>query len=227
MSSLPNGCKCSELKVHPRNWASSKASVKRPWYIHYRFYDPSIASEGKLRIIKGMNEFSKLHNRQNATRALIELELNELKNLGFNPIKETHISPLSLESAISPECSFIHALNKAYQKGMYVGRTLTDIKSVLKYIGQAAILLHIDNLPIREVRPSHLLLLLEQCSRSKAVWTNNTHNVYIKYLSILFSQILQYRAIDFNPARDLKKKKVVLKIRGSGGVLIQQPVDGI
>ena len=47
----------------------------------------------------------------------------------------------------------------------------------------------------------------------QTAWTNNTYNVYIKYLSILFSHIPQYRAIDFNPAKDLKKKKVARKMR--------------
>jgi hypothetical protein len=50
-----------------------------------------------------MNEFRTLPDRQQATKALIDVELNELKNLGFNPITETHVIPLSLEAAISPE----------------------------------------------------------------------------------------------------------------------------
>ena len=83
---LPNGCQCSELKVHPKNWESQRASIKKKWYIHYRFYDPKEKKSfptGKLRIIKGMNDERNLSVRQNMVRALIQVEMNELKNKGI------------------------------------------------------------------------------------------------------------------------------------------------
>jgi hypothetical protein len=96
MLQLPNGCKCSEPKVNPSNWETSKASLKKNWYIYYRFYDPAHEQKypkGKLRIIKGMNEVKTLEERRSVTKALIELELSELKKLGFNPILEKTPSP--------------------------------------------------------------------------------------------------------------------------------------
>jgi hypothetical protein len=58
MIQLPHGCRCSEPKVNPANWESPKASIRKNWYIQYRFYDPVQTikyPKGKLRIIKGMN----------------------------------------------------------------------------------------------------------------------------------------------------------------------------
>ena len=113
MIQLPNGCKCSELKVNPSNWATPKASLKNNWYIYYRFYDPSeraLYPKGKLRIVKGMNESKTLEERQALVKALMDLELSELKNQGFNPIIEKHFAPLTSFQLISPETPFTIAL---------------------------------------------------------------------------------------------------------------------
>lgn len=216
MIQLPNGCRCSELKVNPANWNKSKASIKKHWFIHYRFYDPQQAvryPKGKLRIIKGMNEFHTVVERQEAVKALIETELNELKSLGFNPITERHELPASSALLITPETPFIEALHKALDVGGYVGRTRSDLKGVISHINTAATQLRINYLPVVSIKPSHLLLLLEQCGKNKKIWTNNTYNAYIRYVSILFSQILQFRAVEYNPARDLNKRRVIKKLR--------------
>jgi hypothetical protein len=213
MIPLPHGCKWSELKVYPGNWDSPRASMRKKWYIYYRFYDPRKTHKfpkGKLRIVKGMNEFDTLLE---AVKMLIETEMVQLKRLGFNPITEKHAAPIPLETAIHPETPFVEALKKAYDKGNYIGRTKTDIKSVLRYIGQAATVMHIDFIPIKEFKTSHLLLLMEQCGRIKDIWTNNNYNTYLKYLSILFSHILQYRVIEYNPIRDVTKKKITKSAR--------------
>ncbi|RYE32379.1 MAG: hypothetical protein EOP48_31075, partial [Sphingobacteriales bacterium] len=213
---LPNGCKCSEPKVSPSNWESPKASLKKNWYIYYRFYDPSEKEKypkGKLRIIKGMNEAKTVGERQEIVRALIHLELGELKTMGFNPILERHITPLDQLHSINPDTPLLQALQGALTKASFNERTYADIKSVLKYVEKAALLLRLDYLPVKEIRPSHLLLLLEQCGKIKERWSANTYNAYLKYLSILFGQLLQHQAVEFNPARDLKKKKNVRKLR--------------
>jgi hypothetical protein len=41
MKSLFNGCSRSDISVTPQNWKTKKASLKYPWKIHYRFYDPA------------------------------------------------------------------------------------------------------------------------------------------------------------------------------------------
>jgi hypothetical protein len=207
---LPNGCKCSEPKVSPINWESPKAPIKKNRYIYYRFYDPMEKAKypkGKLRIIKGMNEAKTVSERQEIVRALIHLELGELKTMGFNPILEKHVAPLNTLHSINPDTPLIQALQGALIKAKFGERTYADIKSVLKYLEKAALLLRLDYLAVKDTRPSHLLLLLEQCGKIKDNWSANTYNAYLKYLSILFGQLLQHRAVEFNPARDLKRKR--------------------
>lgn len=216
MIQLPNGCKCSELKVNPANWETAKASLKKNWYIYYRFYDLTLKEKypkGKLRIIKGMNEAKTLEERRAVTKALMELELSELKKLGFNPILEKHITPFEQSQTILPQTPFMEALRLAFSKAGFQGRTYTDIKSVLGYVEKASIQIRLDYVSISEIKPSHMLLLLEQCGKIKDRWTANTYNVYIKYLSILFGQLLQHQAVEFNPVRDIKKKKTIKNIR--------------
>lgn len=97
-------------KVSPSNWETTKASLKKKWYIYYRFYDPEHQEKypkGKLRVIKGMNEAKTLAERQEIVRALIKLELNELKILGFNAITEKHLTPIDRQSLISPQTPFV------------------------------------------------------------------------------------------------------------------------
>jgi integrase len=200
----------------PKNWLSKRASTKKPWYIYYRFYDSRYMDKfpkGKLRVIKGMNEFDWLEDRQEAVRMLIETELKQLKDRGYNPIAHIHALPIVTETAILPETPFMEAMYKAFENGNYIGSTKSDIKGVLNYIGQAARILQYDYLPIGDFRTLHLLPLMEQCGRMKQKWTNNTYNVYLKYLSMLFSYILQYGAMEYNPARNLKKKKTTKSIR--------------
>jgi site-specific recombinase XerC len=151
--------------------------------------------------------------RQELTRALIDLEMTELKGLGYNPIREKHVALQSSLHLIHPDSPFPVALAAAFQKGNYTGRTLTDVRSVLKYVDKACVLLGFDYIAIKDIRPAHVLLLLEQCGKIKARWTANTYNAYKKYLSILFGQLIQHQAVEFNPIRDIKKRKTTKQLR--------------
>lgn len=77
MINLPNSCKCTELNVFPNNWTYKNQSLKKDWYVYYRFYDPVFKDipkyrYGKLVIIKGMNQFKTVLERQENTRLIIE-----------------------------------------------------------------------------------------------------------------------------------------------------------
>lgn len=91
MKSLLNGCSRSDFAVTPKNWKTAKASIKKHWKIHYRFYDPAFKDhpkyKGKKQVaIRGMNDFHTLEERQSATQDMIELEIQTIDVRGFNPI---------------------------------------------------------------------------------------------------------------------------------------------
>src|ERR1700749_376027 len=118
MITLPNNCYCSELSVHPQNWKQIGASVKKDWYIHYRFYDPMFSSEyptGMLRIVKRMNRFKDLAARRQATKDMIATEIDILQNDGFNPITKKCLKPIA-NNNISETTSLLSALQFALDK---------------------------------------------------------------------------------------------------------------
>jgi hypothetical protein len=82
----------------------------------------------------------------------------------------------------------------------------------LKYVERAAILCRLDFVPVNEIKPSHILALLEQCGKIKDRWSANSYNAYTRYISLLFSQLLQHQAVEFNPVRGIKKKKTIKNI---------------
>ncbi len=86
MITLPNGCHCSELTVTPKDWKTCKVSaMARNWHIQYYFYDDAL-KQRKFVLVKGMNRFKTLKERREATVQLIENELYQLREKGYNPI---------------------------------------------------------------------------------------------------------------------------------------------
>ena len=77
MIQLQFGCYCSELKVSPKNWQTRKVSLKKDWFVYYRFYDPLLKDnpkfrKGKLIVLKGMNQFKTIEERQDHNKQIIE-----------------------------------------------------------------------------------------------------------------------------------------------------------
>lgn len=56
-------------------------------------------------------------------------------------------------------------------------------------------------------------MVLDQCSRIKLHWTNNQFNHYRKYISILFTELVEVEAIEYNPVKDIDKQKTIKRIR--------------
>ena len=114
MINLPNGCKCSSLSVYPKNWQSKNASLKKEWYLSYRFYDPLFAKPKQV-LVQGMNQFKTLTERQEATKNALSQELDKLLNQAFNPFIKLNKSILG-SPAISPETNISEALQFVYKK---------------------------------------------------------------------------------------------------------------
>ena len=112
MISLPNGCNCSEITVTPKDWKTCKVSaMARNWHIQYYFYD-TFLKKRKFVLVKGMNRLKTLNERRQTTAQLIENELYQLKEKGYNPITGKFF--IEVTSGIDPRTGFIDALRKAY-----------------------------------------------------------------------------------------------------------------
>jgi integrase len=229
MISLPNGCYCSgtpanhkrglpeQLPVHPANWNTTKASLKKDWYIQYRFYDPTHQVNGKikplLRIVKGMNSFTTLEERQEATEILMRNELKLLQEEGYNPITNTFTAPIEIDYEIDPATPFIQALRAAHQKIPGARSTLNDIKHVITGIESSARQLRFSDIKISDIRRRHIKMILDQCVKSNPNFSDGRYNKYRSYLLMLFKELLEMEAIESNPISDISKKKTIKKMR--------------
>lgn len=217
---LPNGCHRTVLKVKPANWHTKKASLKKDWYIWYRFHSPAHALEfpdGILRIVKGMNAKKDLLKRQEATRYIIAVQERMLDISNYNPITGK-IAEVPVEipgnTSLDPDVKFTLALDIALESRVMSRTTKGDIRNKLPHIKKAAAKLKIDTLAIGQVSRKHIRALLGQLEKDrKASWTNNQFNCYRRDLSILFEELNELEVMEGNPIHGIKKRKVATSPR--------------
>ena len=218
MVQLPNKCYCSDFNVFPNNWVSPKASLRKCWYISYRFYDPAYKSDpkfrkGKLVIIKGMNHFKTVPERQDETSRLIEQEKDKLINKAFNPIRNLFANALTNVSDITPDTPFLEALIVAESAIHLSKSTHRDIKSTIRYVTIAADQLGISKMPISLIGRKYLKMVLLQIQTNQKDNSPHRFNNIRSYLMILYKQLLEFEAVDSNPLKDIAKMKTTQRLR--------------
>lgn len=213
MIQLLNGCTRSKFSVSPQNWNTGKASVQKPWRIHYRFYDPSTDVKVKQVSIQGMNQERTLRDRQSLVRALLEREAELIDTEGFNPITGKYMTEAAA-GEINELTHFIPALQGACKMLTVVHEMKQDIGYAIKAIKDAAGKLF-DNklgrqytdLRISQVKRKHLVYIFQQCGIDNPKFTANRQNKFRAYLLILFKRLVVIEAVDTNPAKDLPIEK--------------------
>lgn len=208
------------MTVNPKNWLTQGASVKKDWYIQYYFLDPVYKDHpklkyGKLRIVKGINDSSKLAERRAISKAILADELKLLKDEGFNPITKQFKLPVEIVYQVEPTTLFLKAIDKSFERLVISKANRYSIKSCLKLVGNAAVQSNFDKLQIQEVRRKHIKLILEQCAVNQPRWSAQNFNHYRAYLMMLFKELLELDAMEFNPIKDISKMPVVRKIRAT------------
>ncbi len=214
---LPFSCHCTELKVFPNNWTYKNASVKKDWYVYYRFYDPNFLDQpkfkyGKLVVIKRMNRFKLILERQTHTQLIIEQELDRLKCKAYNPIKRSSNDVVPTRLEIESSTPLIIALTTAEKRISASDSTKRDLKSTLRFITKAASQLEYSQIPINQISKKHIKQLLVHIDLSSGE-SPHRYNKIRSYLMILFKELIELEIIEFNPVRDLSKKKYVQRIR--------------
>ena len=119
MIQLPNGCSCSPIKVIIKNLNSTNASLKKNWFIYYRFHDPNFKTEfpkGKLKIIKGgVNNLKTLGKKRDAIRELLKVEKALLEEQGYTPILSKKAIETHTDYIIAPSTGFAQSLQLAFE----------------------------------------------------------------------------------------------------------------
>ncbi len=220
MRNLPNGCSCSELTIYPKNWKSEKASLKKDWYVQYRFYDPAVKegpfAKGKLRIVKGgINTFKDRDMRRRAVDRVLIDELYMLERDGFNPITGHYIPPPTIKQTVEPSTYFGEALQIALDKlkTTTVKGTYDGAKIILPPILKAARVLRIDIMQISKVKCQHLTMLLDFMQDSDKAFSNCKYNRYRSCLVMLFKRLFKFGAVESNQVELVERRKTVKRIR--------------
>jgi len=217
MIKLPFECYCSELKVNPTNWLTSKASTKNDWYVYYRFYDPCFKEnlkfkKGKLVILKGMNQFKMLTTRQSETQLIITRELEKLKNTAFNPITNKDIEVRNIPQDIVPTTPFIIALEEAEKRISGASSTKRDLKSILRFVKISATQLRYSDLPVCNISRKHIKQILSNIDLFNGI-SSHRHNKIRSYLMMIYKELIELEVVEVNPIWDLSKKKSIQKLR--------------
>lgn len=209
--SLPNGCSCSQPNVYPSNWKAVGAACKKDWYITYRFFDPAFAEQypgGKLVMVKGMNGYKTVKDRQVSTTQILKELLYYLQEKGYNPILDAFVEEKKNERTgpIMPEDGLWRGLifARTKQDSQYRPATRVDVDSYLRRILKAAQRLGLHTKPLGEFRRRDLLAILDEIGSQK-VWSAHSWNHCLGYIKPLFSVLIQYEAMESNPCAEIKK----------------------
>ncbi len=213
---LSNNSYRTELKVFPKNWQTSKASIKKDWFIFYRLYSSKSLETGKFKdikliVLKGMNHFKEWQERVTKTKKIIADEYLRLNNLESNNKKVEALDALNIYE-IPPTTTFIEALRLAEKRINAAPSTKRDLRSTLHFIANAAEKLNYTNLRICEVSRKHIknLLFYIDTTNGESI---HRYNKQRSYLMMIYKELLELEAVDYNPLRDISKKKGVQKLR--------------
>ena len=217
MIQLKNGCYCSALKVNPKNWSKLNAGVVKDWFIYYRFYDPLYKAnpkykKGKLVIVKGMNHLKTCSLRSERTTEIISKEARKLCELDYNPITGFAMESDDLIFLIQPHTSFIKALKEVEKETKGAASTKRDLRSIIRYVENAAMKLGLNELPIIMVGRKHIKSILSQIERNYG-YSPHRYNKIRSYLMILFNGLLEVEAVSVNPVHNISKQKTIQKLR--------------
>lgn len=212
MITLPNNCRCSNPSVFPKNWKTcTTTGLTKTWRIQYYFYD-DLSGDSKLIVVKaGLNRLKSLNERRMAVKELLEQELSLLKDQGYNPISKEFSNSFNESFELDPETPFIDALKWAHDRLDVAKITSMDIGYCINNLQEAALKLRYSS-SITTFKRRHLRMLLDVITKTKKI-SNNRYNKHLANLSIVFKQLIEVEAIEYNPTKDIARRKTIKRIR--------------
>lgn len=205
-------CYFSAIWVSPTNWktTSTKASLKKTWYVQCYFYDPLF----KEKYPKGFPFRKKLNKLQTLEerKAAVELYLKEIPKIfiekGFNPITKKFMFDSAFEENkdLNPNTKFIEALELA-QKSINVSDSFkSEMKNVMKYIFTSICQLRFNGLKISEVKRKHYRYIIDNLEKTEGPFSAHKFNKYRTFLQILYNELVEFEAVEHNIISDIRKR---------------------
>lgn len=222
MKKLHFDCECSEVWASPKNWKTitGKKALSLNWYVQCVFHDPQFKEKypNGFPFRKKLNKLKTLEER----KAAIQLYLEEIPKLffdkGYNPITKTFmIEPVQEVkkhlTELCPNTPFNIALDLAMATIKKASSTMDDLSIIVKKVKQSSNQLRYDDIAISEISRKHIKLIIDNLEKVDGEFSAHKFNKYRSYLSILFSELKEWEAIESNIVRDISKRKQVKNIR--------------
>jgi integrase len=222
MKKLHFDCECSEVWASPKNWKTitGKKALTENWYVQCVFFDPVFKEKYPkgFPFRKKLNKLKTLEER----KAAIQLYIEEIPKLffdkGYNPITKTFmIEPVQEVkmhlTELCPETPFNISLDLSVAMIKKASSTMEDLKAIVKKVKQSSEQLRYDDIAVSEISRKHIKLIIENLEKTEGEFSAHKFNKYRSYLSIAFSEIVEWEAIESNIIRDISKRKQVKKIR--------------
>lgn len=169
------------------------SKAKKGWYVYINF------KEGQKRYSAGLNKIETLKKREIEFKALISYLKKKIAS-GWNPYKTFEIQKLSLVDA------FKFSLEKMADR--LSPKTLTMYKGSIAVSLKYAKKMHFDKMYVSDIRRSHIRLLLEKMQKENK-WSDKNRNKHLNHLKAVFSELLAWDIIEYNPAHNIKSLKTI------------------
>lgn len=200
MNTLPNGCRVSKMTVFPANWKQKGASVTEKWYCRYRFYD----GQGNVKqcYLGDVNRLTTAAERKQLMQQLIDQEMAMLM-AGFNPIKKDYQKDESNDFG-----SWIRSIDKTMGELNLAETTKMDMLFRISKIKEAANRLGFSEMPVNDIKRKHIKLMLKSVDASAYGF-----NKMRAYLMMIYKELAEMDAVEYNYVKDIGKQKVTRKVR--------------
>lgn len=212
-----------ELIIKGPNWTLAaypkNLDISKSWLVQLSYTDPDTGEKFRDQYRNGINYFKTKSDRIREIKGLMGALQSKLKD-GWNPIGMPEPAPTETDPT---KMTFNEALDFALTSKVpsLVDKSETDIGGVKDFAKAAAIKLGLDKMPVIETRKRHIKQILVQIGHDrqqaynkekravKRKWTGNSYNKYKSFLSLLFSELEEYEAVEFNPCTKISDQRTI------------------
>ncbi|RYD50700.1 MAG: site-specific integrase [Sphingobacteriales bacterium] len=209
------------------------ADVSREWYVGFRHTCPTCQVRKHYPVRLGINYLKTAAERRAEGKAIIALLTEHLKS-GWNPHHEKIEAYLQriqrekeeLEQETPKEVAladrpFNEAIAFALEEKRphLANKSYGCFKTGLRFAQRAATALQLDVKPIREIRRMHIKEIMSQMVRDRQAdydkegkgqeVTGNFYNKYKGYLLCILSELVEFEALEYNPATKIKERPAI------------------
>lgn len=199
-----DGCSYSEFWVHPPNWQkATKKDLEKDWYVQCAFFDPRFQKKYPkgFPYRKRVNKPKTIEERKAVVSFLLK-KLPEQLNDGFNPILKKYVSFQNDE--LHPDLYFIDAFRLSLSRKKCSFNHAKNIRCAINRIEKSSESLFYQTIKIKDLKRVHLKKMLDHLRL-----TDYYYNKFVKYISALYRELIEYECCESNITRDIYPKKVI------------------